>query len=82
MNKGAEEHTELVSTLPCLHAVALPHDVMPSPRVADSAETPYILSFAIIMLNTDLHRANNGAGKRRRRRMTKEEFINNLRWGT
>ena len=44
-----------------------------------SSDTPFILSFAIIMLNTDLHRANAGNGKRRRRRMSKEEFINNLR---
>ncbi|CAN0378909.1 unnamed protein product, partial [Discosporangium mesarthrocarpum] len=44
-----------------------------------SAETPYIVSYAIIMLNTDLHRANTGTGKRRQRRMTKEAFINNLR---
>lgn len=46
---------------------------------ARSSDTPFILSFAIIMLNTDLHRANAGNGKRRRRRMSKEEFINNLR---
>ncbi|CAN0279752.1 unnamed protein product, partial [Ectocarpus fasciculatus] len=44
-----------------------------------NADTPFILSFAIIMLNTDLHRANAGTGRRRRRRMTKEDFISNLR---
>ncbi|CAM9933182.1 unnamed protein product, partial [Ectocarpus sp. 4 AP-2014] len=43
-----------------------------------NADTPFILSFAIIMLNTDLHRANAGTGRRRRRRMTKEDFISNL----
>lgn len=45
----------------------------------NSCDTPFILSFAIIMLNTDLHRANAGTGKRRRRRMSKEDFISNLR---
>ncbi|CAM9848521.1 unnamed protein product, partial [Hapterophycus canaliculatus] len=45
-----------------------------------NSDTPFILSFAIIMLNTDLHRANAGKGRRRRRRMSKEEFISNLRW--
>ncbi|CAM9613184.1 unnamed protein product, partial [Phaeothamnion confervicola] len=43
-----------------------------------SAETPYVLSYAIIMLNTDLHRANAGS-KKKRKRMTKDAFISNLR---
>lgn len=40
-------------------------------------DTIYLLSFAIIMLNTDLHRC--GAGARKQKKMTKAEFINNLR---
>ena len=31
------------------------------------------------MLNTDLHRASTDQGKKKRKKMTKEEFINNLR---
>jgi hypothetical protein len=41
-------------------------------------DTPYVLSYAIIILNTDLNRANVDT-KKKKRRMTKDEFINNLR---
>eukprot|EP00981_Chlorochromonas_danica_P004234 scaffold857_cov152-Ochromonas_danica.AAC.17 len=40
-------------------------------------DTVHLLSYAIIMLNTDLHRANTD--KKRNKKMTKEEFVNNLR---
>ena len=47
-------------------------------------DTIFTLSFAVIMLNTDLHKANElplTANKKnqKRKRMTKSEFINNLR---
>ena len=41
-------------------------------------DTLHLLSYAIIMLNTDLHRANIDT-KRKSKKMTREEFINNLR---
>lgn len=48
----------------------------------------FLLSFAIIMLNTDLHRANmrhpsikvsSSQKKKERKKMTRQEFINNVR---
>jgi brefeldin A-inhibited guanine nucleotide-exchange protein len=42
-------------------------------------DTVHLLSFALIMLNTDLHRASTEQGKKKRKKMTKDEFINNLR---
>ena len=39
----------------------------------------HIISFALIMLNTDLHRASSEQARRKRKKMTKEEFIVNLR---
>lgn len=45
-------------------------------------DTVHLLSYAIIMLNTDLHRANVDDKKhnnKKRKKMTKEEFISNLR---
>jgi len=56
-------------------------------------DTVYILAFAIIMLNTDLHKTDSGShggarsgrggvlssSKKSRKKMTKQEFINNLR---
>lgn len=39
-------------------------------------DTVHILVYSIIMLNTDLHRAND---RKKTKRMTREEFINNLR---
>jgi hypothetical protein len=41
----------------------------------------FLLSFAIIMLNTDLHKSNQGAhGKKgQMKKMSKAEFLNNLR---
>jgi hypothetical protein len=44
-------------------------------------DTVHLLSYAIIMLNTDLHRANAGNDhkKGKNKKMTKEEFIANLR---
>lgn len=48
-------------------------------------DTIHLLSYAIIMLNTDLHRANLDNStkftgtKKNKRKMTKEEFVNNLR---
>ena len=41
-------------------------------------DTVFVVAFAAIMLNTDLHRANADA-KNRKRRMTKQEFQRNLR---
>jgi hypothetical protein len=41
-------------------------------------DTVHLVSYATIMLNTDLHRANSDA-KKKRKKMTKEEFLNNLR---
>jgi hypothetical protein len=46
-----------------------------------SAETPFVLSYAIIMLNTDLHRANSGTDRKRRKRMTRDDFIKNVTGG-
>ena len=42
-------------------------------------DTVHLLSFAVIMLNTDLHRARDEGTKKKRKKMTKDEFINNLR---
>jgi Sec7 domain/PH domain len=45
-------------------------------------DTVFLLSFAIIMLNTDLHKqpvATKSRSGRNRNRMTKAEFLNNLR---
>lgn len=42
-------------------------------------DTVHLVSFALIMLNTDLHRASTDQGKKKRKKMTKDEFINNLR---
>jgi len=41
-------------------------------------DTVFVVSFAIIMLNSDLHKANVSNGKSIKR-MTKEEFVKNLR---
>lgn len=41
-------------------------------------DTIYLLSFAIIMLNTDLHKSTEAA-RRNQKKMTKSEFIDNLR---
>ncbi|KAL3925220.1 MAG: hypothetical protein SGILL_000556 [Bacillariaceae sp.] len=45
-----------------------------------SQDTVFLLSFAIIMLNTDLHKFNSGAiaNKKAPKKMSKIEFINNL----
>lgn len=40
-------------------------------------DTVHLVTYATIMLNTDLHRSNDG--KKKRKKMTKDEFINNLR---
>ena len=40
-------------------------------------DTVHMVSYATIMLNTDLHRANTD--KKKRKKMTKEEFCRNLR---
>jgi hypothetical protein len=49
----------------------------------DNQGTVFLLSFAIIMLNTDLHKVSHQGSKLRSRRMqkkmTKPEFLNNLR---
>jgi len=43
-------------------------------------DTVYLLAFAVIMLNTDLHKADAGKNSsRKRKKMTKLEFMNNLR---
>merc|ERR1711935_451256 len=50
-------------------------------------DTVFLLSFAIIMLNTDLHKTSSFATPRgqapskqkQRKKMTKQEFLNNLR---
>ena len=44
-------------------------------------DTVFLLSFAIIMLNTDLHKSAEQSLRRKRqhRRMTKAEFLNNLK---
>jgi brefeldin A-inhibited guanine nucleotide-exchange protein len=45
-----------------------------------SSDTVHIITYAIIMLNTDLHRANVDDKKyKKRKKMSKDEFINNLR---
>lgn len=44
-----------------------------------NADTVHLLAYAIIMLNTDLHRANLDTKGKRTKKMTKEEFISNLR---
>lgn len=48
----------------------------------DDQDTVFLLSFAIIMLNTDLHKValpSKSKSRRQRKRMTKTEFLNNLR---
>lgn len=48
----------------------------------DDQDTVFLLSFAIIMLNTDLHKVAQpvkSRSKRQRKKMTKPEFLNNLR---
>lgn len=42
------------------------------------SDTIHLLSYSLIMLNTDLHRASDG-GKKKRKKMTKDEFTKNLR---
>ena len=46
----------------------------------------YLLSFAIILLNTDLHKSNNPSTKSKKKnrvkKMTKDEFITNVRSAT
>ena len=42
-------------------------------------DTVFILAFSVIMLNTDLHKANVDTGRKQRKKMTKAEFMNNLR---
>lgn len=43
-------------------------------------DTVYLLVFAIIMLNTDLHKVDNPKSKRRQqKKMTKADFTNNLK---
>lgn len=48
----------------------------------EDQDTVFLLSFAIIMLNTDLHRSvpasKAGTKKHQHKRMTKSEFLNNL----
>lgn len=44
-----------------------------NPGVFTNADTPYILAYSVILLNTDLHSAQI------KKRMTPEEFINNNR---
>jgi len=43
-----------------------------------NSDTMFVVAFAVIMLNTDLHRANTDS-KNRHRRMTKQDFVRNLR---
>lgn len=44
------------------------------------SDTLHLLAYAIIMLNTDLHRASHHDSKNKKhKKMTKEEFTNNLR---
>jgi len=48
----------------------------------EDEDTIFVLSFAIIMLNTDLHKSNyvtKGKKKFQIKKMSKDEFINNLR---
>jgi hypothetical protein len=46
----------------------------------DNEDVVYVLSFAIIMLNTDLHRASLvGNARKSGKKMTKADFLNNLR---
>jgi hypothetical protein len=44
-------------------------------------DTVFLIAFAIIMLNTDLHKSNGHSSnsRKQRKRMTKQEFLNNLR---
>jgi hypothetical protein len=46
-------------------------------------DTVFLISFAIIMLNTDLHSVGvsgtSGSARKQRKKMTKSEFLNNLR---
>ncbi|GMI09374.1 hypothetical protein TrLO_g6817 [Triparma laevis f. longispina] len=42
-------------------------------------DTVFLLAFAVIMLNTDLHRANRPGERKKPKKMTKTEFLNNLR---
>jgi len=48
----------------------------------ENQDSIYLLSFAIIILNTDLHKSNHSSTKNRKKnqlkKMTKEEFITNL----
>jgi hypothetical protein len=41
-------------------------------------DTVYVLSFAIIMLNTDLHKTSHG-GRKSKKKMSRVEFTNNLK---
>lgn len=44
-------------------------------------DTVFLISFAIIMLNTDLHSTSiqQSSGRKQRKKMTRTEFLNNLR---
>jgi hypothetical protein len=44
-----------------------------------SEDSIYLLAFALIMLNTDLHKSQSESRKATRKKMTKAEFISNLR---
>lgn len=48
----------------------------------ENEDAIYLLSFAVIILNTDLHKSNHSSAKNRKKnqlkKMTKEEFITNL----
>eukprot|EP00595_Chromulina_sp_UTEXLB2642_P001168 CAMPEP_0196764042 /NCGR_PEP_ID=MMETSP1095-20130614/5284_1 /TAXON_ID=96789 ORGANISM="Chromulina nebulosa, Strain UTEXLB2642" /NCGR_SAMPLE_ID=MMETSP1095 /ASSEMBLY_ACC=CAM_ASM_000446 /LENGTH=1536 /DNA_ID=CAMNT_0042118611 /DNA_START=710 /DNA_END=5320 /DNA_ORIENTATION=- len=43
------------------------------------SDTIHLITYAMIMLNTDLHRANKNDKKSKVKKMTKEEFTRNLR---
>ena len=50
-----------------------------NPGVLPNAEATYLVAFALIMLNTDIHDPRLRSGRNARAPMTKAEFIRNLR---
>ena len=44
-----------------------------------SADAAFILAFAIIILNTDLHKAGDDGGSKKHKPMSRDQFVNNLR---
>lgn len=50
-----------------------------SNNIFKNTDSAFVVAFAMIMLNTDLHDTRRGGTKKKAHKMTQKEFINNLR---